>query len=411
MFEQLLWSEMDKCGMRARENSYTYTTTKRSTPKPYWDDTLQNSWDVLREQEKAWLKFKGPLSVRRTLKQKYCVQRKTFDRLHRKYKRKYQMQKRMELHNKLNSPDSRNFWREIGNIGVAEKRTQRIPWEVFDPSGNVITDIPRVLKCWKSDYSKLYHTEPDDTVVNTPDANLNSEYSEHSTQNSPLDTLITLEEVASSVARLKAGKSTGIDCIPAEVLKNETCIRMLHLLITKCFDMGIVPQKWRQGIINPIMKPGSTDPRKPLTYRGITLISVPCKVYCDILNRRLTNWLEDNDKISDAQNGFRKSRGCQEHVYTLYNIVNNRKHLKLSTLGCFTVDRSCLWLKLQQLGVKGKMYRALVSLYEDVKCQVRLNGILTEAFDVRRGLKQGCLLSPAAFSVYINDLILALNNS
>ena len=54
------------------------------------------------------------------------------------------------------------------------------------------------------------------------------------------------------------------------------------------------------------------------------LISVPCKIYADILNKRLSSWLERNDILSEEQNGFRKKRSCLDHLYVLTSNVKNR---------------------------------------------------------------------------------------
>ena len=53
----------------------------------------------------------------------------------------------------------------------------------------------------------------------------------------------------------------------------------------------------------------------------------------------------------------------------------------------------------------GRLYNAIISLSATVKSCVRINGISTDFFDVKCGLKQGCLLSPLVFNLYINDLI------
>ena len=47
------------------------------------------------------------------------------------------------------------------------------------------------------------------------------------------------------------------------------------------------------------MKAGAKDSRNPLSYRGICLISIPCKVYADILNSRFTEWIEQNNVVID----------------------------------------------------------------------------------------------------------------
>ena len=55
------------------------------------------------------------------------------------------------------------------------------------------------------------------------------------------------------------------------------------------------------------------------------------------------------------------------------------------------------------------MYNALISLYKTVKSCVRLNGLSTDFFDMKWVLKQGCLLSPLLFNLYINDLVSDMN--
>lgn len=62
------------------------------------------------------------------------------------------------------------------------------------------------------------------------------------------------------------------------------------------------------------------------------------------------------------------------------------------------------------MGISGKMYNALISLYDDVKCCVKVNGLHTDWFSVSCGLKQGCCLSPILFNMYINDLVTTISS-
>jgi len=73
-----------------------------------------------------------------------------------------------------------------------------------------------------------------------------------------------------------------------------------------------------------------------------------------------------------------------------------------------SVNRALLFDKLEQLGISSKMIRALRSLYNNVQSCIKLNGSLTDWFSVNTGLKQGCIISPLLFNIYINELIDAI---
>ena len=136
-------------------------------------------------------------------------------------------------------------------------------------------------------------------------------------------------------------------------------------------------------------------------------------MYCYILNKRLTSWDERNAIISDVQNGFRKGRNTTDYISTLTSIVETRKLKGKSTFTAFidfkkvydNLNRTLLFKKLNKTRVSGCMFKALLSVYKDVKCCVRLNGFENEWFPVDCGLKQGCGLSPILFNFFINDLV------
>ncbi len=59
------------------------------------------------------------------------------------------------------------------------------------------------------------------------------------------------------------------------------------------------------------------------------------KVYCGVLNNRLTVWAEKNNLIHDEQNGFRKGRSTIDQVSTFTSIVETRKLKKQQTYTAF----------------------------------------------------------------------------
>jgi hypothetical protein len=115
-------------------------------------------------------------------------------------------------------------------------------------------------------------------------------------------------EARKAIVDAKKNKAGGFDNIPMEVLKNDNAISCLHMLFNTCFNTGNIPSDWGKGIINPIPKANTTDPRDPLNYRGITLAPSMYKLYCAVLNKRLSKWVEENNILAEEQNGFRKNR-------------------------------------------------------------------------------------------------------
>ena len=58
------------------------------------------------------------------------------------------------------------------------------------------------------------------------------------------------------------------------------------------------------------------------------------------------------------------------------------------------INRNMLFSKLSALGLKGIFYESMKAIYSNVRCSVKVNGVLSDSFDGSSGLKQGCLLSP-----------------
>uniref|UniRef100_A0A3B3DMD0 Reverse transcriptase domain-containing protein n=1 Tax=Oryzias melastigma TaxID=30732 RepID=A0A3B3DMD0_ORYME len=132
--------------------------------------------------------------------------------------------------------------------------------------------------------------------------------------NDLLNQEITVEEVQIVIAKTKPYKAVGVDEISNEVLKCPKLLEPLHCLFTYCFQTGFIPSVWYQSIIKPIPKSSQADPRIPLNYRGISLMSTVYKVFSGILNNRLCEFIEVNKILVDEQNGFRKNRACIDHI-------------------------------------------------------------------------------------------------
>ena len=80
------------------------------------------------------------------------------------------------------------------------------------------------------------------------------------------------------------------------------------------------------------------------------------KIYSSILNSRIQKHLSENDLLADEQNGFRATRSCMDHIFSLITLIRNRKSAGKSTFICFvdyklafdSINRSLLFYKLSK---------------------------------------------------------------
>ena len=68
-----------------------------------------------------------------------------------------------------------------------------------------------------------------------------------------------------------------------------------------------------------------------------------------------------------------------------------------------------MWQRVAEEGVKGKMWRVLRSIYETVESCVKIKGDFTEWFATETGVRQGCVLSPLLYAIFINGLVREIN--
>ena len=184
--------------------------------------------------------------------------------------------------------------------------------------------------------------------------------------------------------------------------------------------MYIVPSIWKESVVVPVPKRHAKGVCEVDNFRGVSLSSTVCKVMCMVLNNRLSGVAEEEGLIAEEQGGFRKQRGCRDQVLSLVLLGQMEMLKKLNgMMVAFTdfskaydkVDRNKLWGCLEQLGVNGKFLDFLQSLYQGTSCQVRVGDRQSRVFEVNVGLRQGCVMSPLLFSLYINGLVKELKEA
>ena len=149
-------------------------------------------------------------------------------------------------------------------------------------------------------------------------------------------------------------------------------------------------------------------------YRGISLLCTISKIFTKVLNNRLVRWAEHNDKLDDSQGAYRKGRSTVDHMFSLYSII--QKYLRkrggrfyvafIDFSRAFdSIPHSTLWYRLLQDGIHGRIITVFRSMYAKLRSCVKSSSGFTDFFSCTIGTRQGCMVSPLLFALYINELV------
>ena len=143
------------------------------------------------------------------------------------------------------------------------------------------------------------------------------------------------------------------------------------------------------------------------------------KLFTKILNNRLTLWAESSNKLDEGQGAYRKGRSTIDNMFTLYGFVEKYLCKKKGRFYCTFVDFSRafdsvphigLWYRMIKDGIHGNFLCILRSMYSNLKSCVKTVDGLTEYFDCSVGTRQGCMISPTIFILYLNELVHILDD-
>lgn len=234
-----------------------------------------------------------------------------------------------------------------------------------------------------------------------------------------LNVPITCEEIQKAAKSLKSNKATGLDCLLNEYFIESIDILCSHIgdIFNAILESGFFPDKWTEGVIVPVLKKG--DPKLVNNYRGITLVSCLSKLFTSILNARIETFCNNYAIISDCQFGFRKGKSTVDAIFILQSVIkhylNNNKRLYVGFIdlkSCFdSICRNSLWLKMYKCGIQGKVLRIIRDMYDKVKSCVRCCNSYSDFFQYAVGLRQGEVISPIFFSIFVEDLELHLQDN
>ena len=151
--------------------------------------------------------------------------------------------------------------------------------------------------------------------------------------------------------------------------------------------------------------------KKCSNYCTIALIWYTSKVMLKIIQARLQQYV--NHELSDVQAGFRKGRWTRDQVANICWIIKKEREFQKNIYFCCIdyakasdcVDHNKLWKTLKEMGIPDHLTCLLRNLYVGQEATVRTGHGTTDWFQIGKGVRQGCILSPCLFNIYAENIM------
>ena len=213
----------------------------------------------------------------------------------------------MELQRAADRNDKKGFYSGLTEVWGPKKKE---PVHLKSTDGmETFSDSKRVVARWSEHFQKLLNVPGDidhealDTIP-------------HRVTKTSLEEISTMANWARAIVGMKDGKTPGEDGISTEVWKHEgdNLFSRLHQLITNAWEVGFVPQAWKDASIVTIYKRG--DRTDCGNNRGISLLSIAGKNFARILLYKLSIHITP-EVVPEKQCGFRGNRSTVEMILCL----------------------------------------------------------------------------------------------
>ena len=203
-------------------------------------------------------------------------------------------------------------------------------------------------------------------------------------------------EVKWALGSITLNKASGGDGLPVklfQILKNNA-VTMLHSKCQHIWKTQQWPQDRKRSVFIPI--PKKSNAKECSNYLTIALISYTSKAMLKILQARLQQYM--NRELPDVQAGFRKGRETRDQIANICWIIEKAREFQKNVCFCFIdyaqafdcMDHNKLWKILKEVGIPD----LLRNLYAGQEATVRTGHGTTDWFQMGKGVRKGCILSP-----------------
>lgn len=386
------------CGLKTAAN-LSIPTIPKNVLKHYWSANL----DALKYESvrthRAWLDNGKP---------RIGLLFDNMQQAKRKYKfavkdaiEQYENRFSDELYNNLLNKDMPSFWK-IWNVKNSDNKS------VLSSCIDNLSDDLSIASCFKHKFSNVLNLNCN--VLNT--------YAASDCNGSADLWHFSVEEVDRVLReKIKTGKAAGHDCLsPEHLLYSHPCLTLyLCKLFNLMLDKGYVPKDFGIGVIVPIIKDKNGDACSSDNYRAITISPIISKVFELCLLNKFGCFLDTNH----LQFGFKKDVGCAHAIYTVQEVANhfcdegsNAYIASVDASKAFDrILHSKLFEILRSRGLPECFIRVIKNWYSKLYSRVKWNGSMSSSFRINLGIRQGGVLSPVLFNVYVDELICRLHKS